>query len=89
MRPERQASLRTEPPLSRLSRCLLGLLLNAEDRRAVLSDLAELYEHRCIRDGERAARGWLRRQMASFSLRLLADRLLRIDRKSTRLNSSH
>jgi putative ABC transport system permease protein len=78
MRAEQRSRPETRLPLSLLSRGLLWLLLEAEDRRTVLGDLWELYEHRCIRDGERAARAWLRRQMASFPLRLMADRLWRM-----------
>ncbi len=63
------------PPL--YVRWILRLLLNRDDRHMVTSDLSELYEHRRARDGDRAAAAWLRRQLASYPYRLLADRLRR------------
>jgi predicted permease len=41
----------------------------------VVNELAELYEHRCARDGSRAAAAWYRRQVRQYPVRLLADRL--------------
>ncbi len=66
---------RPRPPL--YVRWILRLLLNRDDRRMVMSDLSELYEHRRARDGDRAAAAWLRRQLASYPYRVLADRLRR------------
>ncbi|HLE84620.1 MAG TPA: hypothetical protein VJG13_09810, partial [Thermoanaerobaculia bacterium] len=57
------------PPL--LVRWLLRLRLGPDDRRAVESELAELFERRRARDGERAAEAWLRRQWAQYPARLL------------------
>ena len=50
-------------------------LLSDADRRAIESDLAELYEFRRQQDGNRAAARWLRRQRASYRLHLLWDRV--------------
>jgi predicted permease len=55
-------------------RWVLRRLLSEADRRAVESDLAELYEFRRRMDGEPAARRWLRRQRALYPVHLLADR---------------
>ena len=41
------------------------VLLPQSDRVVAESELGELYERRRERDGERAARAWLRRQAAS------------------------
>ena len=56
-------------------RWLLRLLLNETDRRAVESDLAELYELRRREHGERAAARWLRRQHLVYPLHVLRDRV--------------
>ena len=56
------------PPL--LARVALRLLLSADERACVMSDLAELYERRRARDGERAATEWLRRQWEQYTSRL-------------------
>jgi predicted permease len=50
-------------------------LLSDEDRRAIESDLTELYEFRRQQDGDRAAARWLRRQRAWYPLHLLWDRI--------------
>jgi predicted permease len=55
-------------------RWLLRLLLNDTDRRAVESDLAELYELRRRDTGEHAANRWLRRQHLVYPMHLLLDR---------------
>ena len=55
-------------------RWLLRRWLSDEDRRAIESELAELYEIRRANDGERAARRWLRRQRAMAVLHLARDR---------------
>jgi len=54
-----------------LLRWLLRLRLGPDDRRAVESELGELFERRRARDGERAAEGWLRRQWFQYPARLL------------------
>ncbi len=56
-------------------RWLLRLLLSETDRRAVESDLAELYELRRREHGDRAAARWLRRQHLVYPLHVLADRV--------------
>ena len=45
-----------------LARVALRLLLTRDERASVLSDLAELYERRCLREGTPAADAWLARQ---------------------------
>ena len=55
-------------------RWLMRHLLNDADRRAVESDLAELYELRKREHGEPAAARWLMRQRLLYPLHLLADR---------------
>ncbi|HLE85550.1 MAG TPA: ABC transporter permease, partial [Thermoanaerobaculia bacterium] len=57
------------PPLP--VRWLLRLRLRSEDRRAVASEMGELFERRRSRDGEREAEAWLRRQWAQYPVRLL------------------
>lgn len=57
------------PP--RLVGWLLWLWLSKADRRAIASDLDELYAIRRARDGEVVARGWLRRQWAQVPRYLL------------------
>jgi predicted permease len=57
------------PPLA--ARWLGRALLGRDDFRAVESDLAELYERRRARDGERAAGAWLRRQWRQYPIRLI------------------
>jgi putative ABC transport system permease protein len=56
-------------------RWLFRWLLSEADRRAIESDLAELYEFRRQQDGERAAHRWLRRQRAIYPLHLIWDRV--------------
>jgi putative ABC transport system permease protein len=56
-------------------RWLLRLLLDDADRRAVESDLAELFELRRRQDGERAAARWLRRQHLLYPLHVFMDRV--------------
>ncbi len=55
-------------------RWLLGLLVDDADRRAIDSDLAELYQYRQRRDGAAAAEAWLRRQRRIYPWLLLVDR---------------
>jgi putative ABC transport system permease protein len=55
-------------------RWLLRRLLSENDRRAIESEMAELYEFRRRIDGERAARRWLWRQRALYPAHLLIDR---------------
>lgn len=56
-------------------RWLLRLFLDADDRRAIENDLAELYEVRRRRDGDVAARRWLRRQRILYPLHVALERL--------------
>ena len=56
-------------------RWLLRLLLTDADRRAVETDLAELFELRRRQDGDRAATRWLRRQRVFLPVHLLLDRV--------------
>lgn len=63
------------PRLPRSLRWALRLCLGPDDQRVVASELAELYAARCDRDGQRAARAWLRRQTRGYALRLLAERI--------------
>jgi putative ABC transport system permease protein len=56
-------------------RWLWRLLVTDADRRAIESDLAELYEYQRQRYGDRAARHWRRRQLALLPLHILIDRL--------------
>jgi predicted permease len=58
-------------------RWLLRLLGNDADRRAIESDLAELYELRRRELGTRAANRWLRRQYLSYPWHLFLDRCRR------------
>lgn len=51
------------PRVPRLWQALMGLSLAADDRTAVLGDLAEEFEQRHLRDGLRPARAWYRRQV--------------------------
>ena len=55
---------------------LLRFLLSETDRRAIESDLAELYELRRRQDGPEVAARWLRRQRLLYPLHVLADRAL-------------
>ncbi len=57
-----------------MSRWLRWLVREA-DRQAIENDLAELYEFRRRRDGDRAAAKWLRAQQRQYPVRLLAERL--------------
>ena len=52
----------------------LRWLVRDGDHRAIESDLAELYELRRQRDGDRAAARWLRAQQRQYPVRLLAER---------------
>ena len=56
-------------------RWLLRLLLTDADRRAIETDLAELFELRRRQDGDRAATRWLRRQQVLLPVHLLLDRV--------------
>ena len=58
-------------------RVSLRLLLNARARRSVMSDLSELYQVRWERDGEAAARAWLRRQTRLYPFMLIGAHLRR------------
>jgi putative ABC transport system permease protein len=55
-------------------RWIFRLLLNEDERRAIESELSELYELRRRMDGDRAARQWLWRQRALYPAHLLIDR---------------
>ncbi len=54
-------------------RWLLRFLVKDVDRQAIESDLAELYELRRHRDGDRAAAGWRRRQRLLYPILFAAD----------------
>jgi hypothetical protein len=56
-------------------RWLLRLFLDATDRRAIETDLAELYELQRRLYGDRAAARWLKRQRLVYPLHLAGDRL--------------
>ena len=58
-------------------RWLLRLLGNDADRRAIESDLTELYELRRREFGARAANRWLRRQYLAYPWHLFLDRCRR------------
>ena len=58
---------------------LLRLLVDDADRRAIESDLAELYEVRRRQAGARAADRWLRRQRLIYPWHLLLDRFRTIE----------
>jgi putative ABC transport system permease protein len=77
-RPRRMSRL----PLT--ARLLLRLLLNRQDSRSVINDLSELYQRRLVSGGERAARAWLRRQVASYPRRIAVERLRRLMRGEVR-----
>ena len=62
-----------------LVRYAFRLFLSPEERRAISSELDELYERRRARDGVRAAASWYRCQTLQYPFRLLIDRL-RADR---------
>ena len=53
-----------------------------------MNDLRELYEHRRARDGDRAARTWLRRQLTKYPYRLIFHRFLRTTHGEPRHNHS-
>ena len=53
----------------------MRLLLSREHYRTVLSDLSELYQVRWERDGEAAARAWLRRQTRLYPFTLIGAHL--------------
>jgi putative ABC transport system permease protein len=53
----------------------MRLFLSADDRRAILGDLQELYERQQIEKGDRFAANWYRRQTLQYPFRLLAERL--------------
>jgi putative ABC transport system permease protein len=57
-------------------RWLLRRLVSERDRRAIESDLAELYEWRRRRDGDHAAARWLRHQVLIYPLHLFRERVL-------------
>jgi putative ABC transport system permease protein len=54
---------------------LLRRLVSDADRRAIETELAELYELRRRTDGDAEAQRWLRRQRRAYSRHLIADRL--------------
>jgi putative ABC transport system permease protein len=56
-------------------RWLFRLLVKEEDRQAIESDLAELFELRRRQEGDRAAARWLRRQHLLYPVHLCADRV--------------
>ena len=80
--------MRKTPRPNFLVQWAFRLFLSPEESRAVSSELYELYEHRCTRDGARAAASWYRRQTLQFPFRLLIDRL-RADRIACCADSSH
>ncbi len=61
------------PP--RLFRWMLSTILSASDRRAVLSELEELFRLRLERDGAAPAAIWLRRQCRQYPTHLITERL--------------
>jgi len=65
-------------PLTPPARLLLRLFLNRADRHTVINDLSELYDHRLERDGEVAARAWLRRQVAAYPRRVTMEKVRRL-----------
>ncbi len=79
--------VRFQPRLPLIARWTIRLLLSRDCSRSVTSDLAELYETRRRRQGDHAARAWLRRQVAAYPRRLLADRLRRLVRGRVRASS--
>jgi len=52
----------------------MRVFLAEADRAAVMSELGELWERRVEREGERAARGWYKRQLRRYPWRLLRER---------------
>ncbi len=70
MKPSRHVD--ETPWLVRLS---LRTLVPQGDRAVAASELEELYERRRERDGDRAARAWLRRQALQFPWRLVREHL--------------
>src|SRR6188508_84753 len=56
-------------------RWLWRLVVSDADRRAIESDLAELYQYHRQIHGDRAARRWRHRQLALLPLHILIDRL--------------
>jgi putative ABC transport system permease protein len=56
-------------------RRLLSWLVTDADRRAIESELAELYEVRRREDGDVQAAKWLRRQRSAYARKLMAERL--------------
>ena len=58
-------------------RLFLHLILREDHRRSVMSDLSELYQVRWERDGEAAARAWLRRQTRLYPFTLIGAHLRR------------
>jgi len=66
---------------------LFSLIVRDADRRAIESDLAELFELKRRTDGDRAARRWLRRQRVLYPLHVIGDRLRAIPAFGRRLMS--
>ena len=66
---------------------LFRLIVRDADRRAIESDLAELFELKRRTDGDRAARRWLRRQRVLYPLHVIGDRLRAIPAFGRRLMS--
>ncbi|MGH9159115.1 MAG: ADOP family duplicated permease [Vicinamibacteraceae bacterium] len=64
-------------------RWLLRFLVHDDDRQAIESDLAELYDARRRHAGERAADRWLRRQRRAYVWHLLGDRLSAVRPRAT------
>ena len=62
---------RTRPDM----RWLLRLLVDDDDRRAIESDLAELYDYAGVATATAAADRWLRRQRRVYPWHLLVDRV--------------
>ena len=66
------------PRPSWIARIALRRLLPEHERRALLSELAELYERRRAREGDARANRWYARQLRAYPLRLLGDRVHRL-----------
>jgi predicted permease len=74
----------TEP---RLAVRLLRLFIPADARAEILGDLAERFARRKERHGERAARRWYRRQVVSFFLLAVRERVRALSRINLRSTS--
>ncbi len=84
---ERAPGGQPSSPLPLVSRLLLRVLLNRQDYRTAMSDLSELYELRRVRDGDAAARSWLRRQIRAYPIRIAAAALWRRPRLKSARNA--